>query len=506
MDYRQPPADKSNMAKYLFGGFKHCLYPVQKFQSDAERKLSVILEREASKWFKPAKGQFQDLLQVRCRPVPEYQPDFVAETDTVIYMLEPKARTEDDRRRCRRKERRGREMVRPRERPREDLQRQAVEISPYSTRYDRGEYYLGLAGQPVHREVTAPSGLARKHSMSTNTSEKTIWGIHGGRTGDADSLFLKKNFVAIGWSKMGDLGKLKPDRESFKAAVAAAYPEKKPGAIPNNAGQLFRFVHEMKAGDLVAYPSKRDRQIHIGRLEGGYQHNASLEAGYPNLRPVKWLCGVPRTKFSQGALYEIGSALSLFQLKNYAEEFRAAAEGKASAPPVTQDETVAVVAADIEETTRDFILKRLAQELKGHPLADFIAHLLGTMGYRCRVSPEGPDGGIDIIAHKDELGFEPPIIKVQVKSSEGSIGDPVVSALYGKVGVSEFGLLVTLGSFTTQAVNFAKSKSNLRLIDGTELVELVLQHYEQFDSRYKGMLPLKRVFVPEPLDEPEESE
>src|SRR5205814_2842337 len=102
-------------------------------------------------------------------------------------------------------------------------------------------------------------------------------------------------------------------------------------------------------------------------------------------------------------------------------------------PPVTQDESVAAVAEDIEETTRDFVLKRLSQELKGHPLADFVAHLLGTMGYRTRVSPPGPDGGVDIIAHRDELGFEPPIIKVQVKSTDGSIGDPIVSALYGKV-------------------------------------------------------------------------
>jgi restriction system protein len=122
------------------------------------------------------------------------------------------------------------------------------------------------------------------------------------------------------------------------------------------------------------------------------------------------------------------------------------------------------------------------------------------MGYRTRVSPEGPDGGIDIIAHKDELGFEPPIVKVQVKSNEGNIGDPVVSALYGKVSSSEFGLLVTLGTFTNAARNFARSKSNLRLIDGSELVQLVLQHYEQFDSRYKGLLPLKRVYIPEVLE------
>ena len=84
---------------------------------------------------------------------------------------------------------------------------------------------------------------------------------------------------------------------------------------------------------------------------------------------------MPRTSFTQGALYEIGSALSLFQLKNYAGEFRAAAEGRSvSTAPITEDETVTVVAEDIEESTRDFVLKKLARELKGHPFADFVAH------------------------------------------------------------------------------------------------------------------------------------
>ena len=336
-------------------------------------------------------------------------------------------------------------------------------------------------------------------------TETVLWGIHAGKTGDADTLFLKKNCVAVGWAKMGDLGALKSDREAFKARVAQVYPEKKPGAIPNNAGQLFRFVHEMKPGDIVVYPSKRDRQVHLGRIEGGYNYDPQTESGYPNRRAVKWLRAIPRTHFSQGALYEIGSALSLFLVRNYADEFRAAMEGNAPLPaPVAQDESVAAVAEEIEETTRDFVLKQLAQELKGHPFADFVAHLLNTMGYRTRVSPEGPDGGIDIVAHKDELGFEPPIIKVQVKSTEGSIGDPIVSALYGKVGNGEFGLLVTLGTFTTQATNFAKSKSNLRLVDGDELVRLVFQHYDQFDSRYKGLLPLRRVYVPEVIDADEE--
>lgn len=337
------------------------------------------------------------------------------------------------------------------------------------------------------------------------TTETNLWGIHAGKTGDADTLFLKKNCVAVGWAKMGDLALLKPDRDAFKARVTEVYPEKKPGAIPNNAGQLFRFVHEMKLGDIVVYPSKRDRKVHLGRVEGNYTYNPKTEPSYPHVRSVKWLREVHRTQFSQGALYEIGSAMSLFLVKNFADEFRVALEGKsAPMPPVAQDESVAAVAEDIEETARDFVLKRLAQELKGHPFAELVSHLLNTMGYRTRVSPEGPDGGIDIVAHKDELGFEPPIVKVQVKSTEGSTGDPIVSALYGKVGAGEFGLLVTLGTFTAQARNFAKSKSNLRLIDGSELAALIFQHYEQFDSRYKGLLPLRRVYVPEVLEEVEE--
>jgi restriction system protein len=107
--------------------------------------------------------------------------------------------------------------------------------------------------------------------------------------------------------------------------------------------------------------------------------------------------------------------------------------------PVAQDETVGLVAEGIEQTTRDFIVKRLAQDLKAHPFAHFVAHLLGAMGYQCRVAPEGPDGGVDILAHEDELGFKPPIIKVQVKSTTGNVGNEVVTALYGHVKPGEYG-------------------------------------------------------------------
>jgi restriction system protein len=218
---------------------------------------------------------------------------------------------------------------------------------------------------------------------------------------------------------------------------------------------------------------------------------------------VTWLKDVPRTAFSQGALHEIGSAMSFFQLKNYADEFVAVVEGAAPADAADDDvATVAQVSEDTEETTRDFILKRLARDLKGKPLEYFIAHLLEAMGYQARVPERGADGGVDVIAHKDQLGFEPPIIKVQVKSSDSSVGDPAVSQLVGKVNAQggEFALFVTLGTFTPQARNTARNQTNLRLIDGDELVGLILEHYERFDASYKGVLPLKRVYIPQPIE------
>ncbi|MEQ1935802.1 MAG: restriction endonuclease [Fimbriimonadaceae bacterium] len=326
-----------------------------------------------------------------------------------------------------------------------------------------------------------------------------IWVVRGGSQGELDQLFLNSGAVAIGHSGMGNLSLLGPNRESFRHRMLSSCPYVKQSAVPNNAGQLYRFVHELQVGDIMVYPSKVDKLLHIGTVTGEYKHQPEVNTDYPHMRSVKWLKTVSRSMFSQGALAELNSILTIFQVKNYADEIRSALDGEGVPAVLEDDETVAQVAEQTVETTRDFILKRLAKELKGYPLQDFVAHLLETMGYHTRVQGRGADGGIDVIAHRDELGFEPPIIKVQVKGSEGQSGDPEVSSLYGKVSPSEFGLFVTLGTFSPKARAFALSKHNLRLIDGDDLVLLILEHYESFDSKYKSLLPLKRLYVPESL-------
>ncbi|MFZ0256153.1 MAG: hypothetical protein WAN46_11010 [Gammaproteobacteria bacterium] len=86
--YDMPIGNKADIRKMLFGGFKKCLYPTQKFDSDPERRFAVVLEKDSSviKWFKPGKGVFQ----LRYTGDNDYEPDFVVETKTEKLLCEPK--------------------------------------------------------------------------------------------------------------------------------------------------------------------------------------------------------------------------------------------------------------------------------------------------------------------------------------------------------------------------------------------------------------------------------
>lgn len=331
----------------------------------------------------------------------------------------------------------------------------------------------------------------------------TLWGIHGGRDGSADPLFREKSLLALGWSAMGDLSQLEGTREAIKAALATAYPEKPAGALPVDTGVLFRFVHEMEIGDLVAYPSQEDRCIHLFRVTGPYRYDPQVGEGFPHLRQAELLKSVPRNTFSQPALNEIGAAISLFKIKNNTEEFLSRLSDTGAQPPLPasspdSDSESLVSAPNPVESTQDFVLKRLAGSLKGHPFAHFVGHLLNIMGYRTQISPPGRDGGIDILVHSDALGMQGPVMKVQVKSTEGQTGEKDVRDLVGLLHNEERGLFVTLGTFNLDAKKVARGPKSIRLIDGLELVDLMCEHYEQLDHRYRTLIPLRRAWVPDP--------
>lgn len=322
--------------------------------------------------------------------------------------------------------------------------------------------------------------------------EKRIWGIH---TKD-DNMFLQRDVIAIGWKDMGDLSKIDANRDAFKEKYLKVYPDAKKGSIANGAGMLYRFACEVQVGDYVVFPSKIDRMINLGVIEGGYEYDADA-AEYVQQRKVKWLKHIPRTAFSQGALYEVGSAMSFFTVKNYADEYLAALDKGFKKTAITtdgeEDESVGATAEEIIESTKDFILKELSKNLKGYALEEFVADLLRAMGYRTTVSSQGGDSGIDITAYKDEL---PPRILVQVKSQDGDIKETTIQSLKGAMREGDYGLFVSLSNYTKNAQKYLDNTPIIRGINGMELVALVLKYYDDLSEKYKKMIPLKMVYIP----------
>lgn len=81
----------------------------------------------------------------------------------------------------------------------------------------------------------------------------------------------------------------------------------------------------------------------------------------------------------------------------------------------------------------EFIKDRIVG-LDWEEMQSMIAGVLGAMGYKARISPRGPDRGVDIVASRDGFGFENPMIVVEVKHRpEEQVGAPGVGTLSATV-------------------------------------------------------------------------
>jgi restriction system protein len=88
------------------------------------------------------------------------------------------------------------------------------------------------------------------------------------------------------------------------------------------------------------------------------------------------------------------------------------------------------------------------------------------------------DDGIDGIIKEDKLGLD--AIYLQAKRWDSTVGSPDVQrfagALMGKK--ARKGILITTSNFSRQAIDYANSIDNLKiiLIDGVLLVQLMMDH------------------------------
>lgn len=336
-----------------------------------------------------------------------------------------------------------------------------------------------------------------------------LWLVRAGKHGEWESLALEKGFAVIGWRDLLDLSAVKT-REELYDLLEKTYPEEKRKTLLNWLSQIWPFLREMQQGDLVALPLKSRSAIAFGEVLGPYQYRSDLPEGARHTRPVKWFQELPRSAFDRDLLYSLGAFMTVcrIQRNNAEERVRALLVGKrVLSPTETHIQAQAEeweTPPDLEEYAGDQIRDYIARKFKGHHLARLVGAVLEAQGYKVQVSPEGADGGVDIIAGYGTMGFDRPRLVIQVKSGDEPVDVKVVRELQGvmKNFGADHGLIVAWGGYKASVPKeAARLFFELRLWDSDDLVRAVLASYEKLPEALQAELPLKRIWVLVPSEE-----
>jgi restriction system protein len=330
-----------------------------------------------------------------------------------------------------------------------------------------------------------------------------VWMVRAGAHGEREELALEQGLAVIGWGELPDLARVR-SREELGDLYRSKFPDARRGLVANHVGQLWAFRDSIQVGDLVVLPLKTRSAIAIGTVKGGYEYRVSNPEDARHVREVQWArTDIPRASFGQDLLYSLGAFMTVCRIqRNQAEQrIRAVLGGSAdpgAGPEPVEEPEVGEAPPNLEEYAGDQIRSEIGRRFRGHELARLVGALLQAQGYQTRISPPGPDGGVDIIAGHGPMGFDPPRLCVQVKSSDQPVDVRVLRELQGtmKNFGAEQGLLVAWGGFKPTVLAEARQRFfEVRLWDAGELVQVLVDQYDQLSKDIQAELPLKRIWI-----------
>lgn len=85
----------SEVKTKVFKGFTRACHTLYKFDNNTERKFAIVLENDKAsvlRWMRPSAKQFN--IYYGAGGVSRYEPDFIVETESTVYMVETKAANE----------------------------------------------------------------------------------------------------------------------------------------------------------------------------------------------------------------------------------------------------------------------------------------------------------------------------------------------------------------------------------------------------------------------------
>jgi restriction system protein len=328
---------------------------------------------------------------------------------------------------------------------------------------------------------------------------KPTWMVRAAGGGVLLDEFRERSVVAIGWSRLGNLTDFK-NKKAIEAKINAIWPDWSRGKLAISAGMVHRFVDEVKVGDgAITYDSSR-RLYLVGEITGDYEYVPQELEEYPNIHRVKWLGEVSRDALSVASKNSLGAISTLFMLSDdAAAEVQRVLAGDPKAQSTTEEELESnedELLKDIQARAIEFI-KDKVNRLDWEEMQELVAGVLRAMGYKTKISPNGPDRGKDIVASPDGFGFESPRIIVEVKHRTASMGSQEIRSFLGGRHKDDKGLYVSTGGFSKDAKYEAERASiPLTLMDIDDLVQAIVENYEKMDIDTQRLLPLKKLFWP----------
>lgn len=343
-----------------------------------------------------------------------------------------------------------------------------------------------------------------------------LWLTRAGSHAEFEQKFLDEGRIYLTWEELdADLSQLN-SRRALLDLLEETFPEAKLKKLQNHSSQIWSFAKAMQPGDWVVLPSKMQPVVYVGRITGDYVHEPKGPDPFFHWRSVEWFGQeIPRSHFGQDLLYSFGAFLTICRIRrNNALERLKAMHDKGWKPEdaksvIEQSGQVVNGAADdvSGDETADFNLGELAkqqvvslieQKFKGHELTRLVAAVLEAQGYTVWQSPEGADGGADILAANGAMGFGNQTICVEVKSGTGTVDRPTVDKLLGAMSKfnADHGLFVAWGGFKQNVQkDMATSFFRLRLWSQNDLLEELFEVYDKLEDELKAQLPLKRVWT-----------
>ena len=347
--------------------------------------------------------------------------------------------------------------------------------------------------------------------MKTKANPK-LYLARAGRNGEDETYAIDNGLAIIRFLDYPSLASAKNYDDILKL-VRKTKPELGKRAAGNYAGQLWAFVVAMEAGDLIVMPQKLTSQLALGRVTGPYKFQ-KIDGIMRHTRPVEWVrSDVARSVFMQDLLYSFGAFMTVCTItrNNAIKRVLAVMDGRDDPGFITEsgkkakptDSTEKTPEDDdalinLAEAAHDQIVAQIQSNFTGHELSRLVDAVLNAEGWVTKLSPPGPDGGVDILAGRGSFGLDGPHLCVQVKSQTSPVDVTVYRTLQGSMQTfsAEQGLLVAWGGFNRAVLAEAKQGHfAVRLWESRDLVQAIYRNYENLPAEIQADLPLKRVWM-----------